>query len=338
VRTGEVVLREHPLPGALLTRVAASHVRVGTFQFFAARRDHDKVRALADYVIARHDPELVEDPDRYLGLLRRVAERQAALVAQWMLVGFIHGVMNTDNMTISGETIDYGPCAFMEAYDPKTVFSSIDAHGRYAYENQPHIARWNLARFAETLLPLIDATSTDRAIALATEVLDAFPDRYSHWWVDGARAKLGLSGADHGDEARATDWLAVLAAHTVDFTLAWRRLGDAAAGETQALASIFPEAAAIAPWLDRWRRRVERDQRAGTDRRVAMQRANPIYLPRNHRVEEALGAASGHGDLTPFERLLEAITQPFDERRGLERYAEPAPREFTARYQTFCGT
>ena len=194
VRSGEVVWRDQPLPGALLTRVAASHVRVGTFQFFAARGAHDTVRALAEYVIARHDPDLAADPDRYLGLLRRVASRQAALVAQWMLVGFIHGVMNTDNMTVSGETIDYGPCAFLEAYDPRTVFSSIDTHGRYAYGNQPLIARWNLARFAETLLPLIDSTSTEQAVARATEVIDAFPGQYASCWLAGVRAKLGLAG------------------------------------------------------------------------------------------------------------------------------------------------
>ncbi|MDX2166020.1 MAG: YdiU family protein [Deltaproteobacteria bacterium] len=338
VRSGETVWRDRPLPGALLTRVAGSHVRVGTFQFFAVRGQHDTVRALADYVIARHDPDLAADPDRYLGLLSRVAARQAALIAQWMLVGFIHGVMNTDNMTISGETIDYGPCAFMEAYDPATVFSSIDAHGRYAYGNQPAIARWNLARFAETLLPLIDPDSSAQAIARATAVIEAFPDHYATSWLDGARAKLGLHGADADDETLAADWLALLAAQQVDFTLAWRRLGDAAAGDAQPLTGLFADAAALTPWLDRWRRRAERDGRSGDERRDAMQRLNPLYIARNHRVEEALDAASTHGDLTAFERLVEVVSQPFDERRGWERYAEPAPREVTARYQTFCGT
>ncbi|MBX3023650.1 YdiU family protein [bacterium] len=338
VRSGEVVWREQPLPGALLTRVAASHVRVGTFQFFAARQRHDTVRALADYVIARHDPDLAGDPDRYLGLLRRVAARQAALVAQWMLVGFIHGVMNTDNMTVSGETIDYGPCAFMEAYDPATVFSSIDAHGRYAYGNQPAIARWNLARLAETLLPLIDPGSSERAIARASEVIDAFPADHGARWLAGARAKLGLADADDGDAALAADWLALLAAHAVDFTLAWRRLGDAAAGDEAPLAALFPDPAAPASWLERWRRRATRDGRTGADRRAAMQRVNPLYVPRNQRVEEALAAASAQGDLGPFERLLEVVTHPFAERPGWERWSEPAPREVTARYRTFCGT
>lgn len=338
VRSGEVVYRDQPLPGALLTRVAASHVRVGTFQFFAARGAHDAVRALADYVIARHDPDLAGGSDRYLGLLRRVAERQAELVAQWMLVGFIHGVMNTDNVTVSGETIDYGPCAFLEAYDREAVFSSIDAHGRYAYGNQPLIARWNLARFAETLLSLIDPTSTERAIACATEVIDAFPGEYAARWTEGARAKLGLADADDGDGALVADWLALLQAHAVDFTLAWRWLGDAAAGDPERLAGLFADPEAPAAWLARWSRRTQRDGRSGAERRAAMHRVNPLYIPRNHRVEEALAAASDHGDLAPFERLLEVVAHPYDERPGLERYAEPAPREVTARYRTFCGT
>ena len=338
VRTGEVVWREQPLPGALLTRVAASHVRVGTFQFFAARGAYDTVRALAEYVIDRHDPDLIADPDRYLGLLRRVASRQAALVAQWMLVSFIHGVMNTDNTTVSGETIDYGPCAFLEAYDPRTVFSSIDAHGRYAYRNQPLSARWNLARFAETLLPLVDPTSTAQAVARATEVIDAFPGQYSSCWLAGARAKLGLATADDGDEELAADWLALLEAHAVDFTAAWRRLGDAACGDDRPLALLFADPTALAAWLERWHWRAEWESRSGGERRAAMCRVNPLYVPRNQLVEEALAAASEHGDLAPFDSLLDVVIHPFDERPGWERYAEPAPREFTARYKTFCGT
>ena len=338
VRSGEVVWRDQPLPGALVARVAASHVRVGTFEFFAARGAYDTGRALADYVIARHDPDLGADPGRYLGLLRRVASRQAELVAKWMLVGFIHGVMNTDNMTVSGETIDYGPCAFLEAYDPRTVFSSIDTHGRYAYGNQPLIARWNLARFAETLLPLIDATSTTQAAACATEVIDAFLGQYRACWLAGARAKLGLETAEDGDEALAGDWLALLEAHAVDFTLAWRQLGAAAAGDERPLTALFADAAGPTSWLTRWYSRAAREARSGGERRAAMDRVNPLYIPRNHRVEEALAAASEHGDLMPFDQLLEVVTHPFDARRGCERYAEPAPREVTARYQTFCGT
>ena len=246
VATGELVYREAALPGAILTRVAASHLRVGTFQFFAARGEIDKLRLLAEYTIARHDPALAGTPGRHLALLRAVAGRQARLVAQWMNVGFIHGVMNTDNMTISGETIDYGPCAFMEAYDPATVFSSIDHGGRYAYGNQPHIARWNLARLAEALLPLMadgdDEAAVQQAVADVTAVIDAFPAWYAEALLQGQRAKLGLQRAadDVGDTALAEDWLALLQQHGVDFTLAWRRLADAAAGDAQPFVRCSP--------------------------------------------------------------------------------------------------
>ena len=338
VRTGEVVRRERPLPGAVLTRVGASHVRVGTFQFFAARGDTEKLRTLADYVIARHYPSLQERPDRYLTLLQNVAERQAALLAQWIAVGFIHGVMNTDNMAVSGETIDYGPCAFMEAYDPNAVFSSIDAQGRYAYGNQPMIARWNLARFAETLLPLIDAESSDRAVAQAMEVLNAFPIFYEGCRLARLHDKLGLTTTADGDADLADNWLELLAIQAVDFTLAWRRLADAAAGDFGPLKALFRDAAALQPWLDRWRQRVESEGVSLAARAEAMRLANPLYIPRNHRVEEALSAASEQGNLAPFERLFDAVTRPFMERPGLEGLAEPAPVEFTARYKTFCGT
>lgn len=337
VRTGEVVRRDRLLPGAVLTRVAASHVRVGTFQFFAARGDTEKLRTLADYVIARHDPELRERPQPYLELLRSVAERQAALLAHWTAVGFIHGVMNTDNMALSGETIDYGPCAFLEAYDPGAVFSSIDAQGRYAFGNQPMIARWNLARFAETLLPLIDAESSDRAIAQAMEVLGAFPDVYERYRLERMRAKLGLTTATDGDADLVDDWLELLAAQAVDFTQAWRRLADAADGDLRPLGALFRDSAALDPWLERWRGRVESEGASLAAKAEALRGANPLYIPRNHRVEEALSAAE-QGDLAPLERLLDAVTQPFTERPGLDAYAEPAPPEFTARYKTFCGT
>ncbi len=235
VKTGEQVIREQPLPGAVLTRVAASHIRVGTFQFFAARGENDKLRKLADYVIARHDPHLQGREDRYLALLRSVTERQASLISQWMCFGFIHGVMNTDNMALSGETIDYGPCAFMEAFNPGAVFSSIDRGGRYAYGNQPGIAAWNLARFAETLLPLIVTESTERAVQLATEVVQNFPELYGICWLKGMRAKLGLTAANDGDLDLAKEWLALLEQQRIDYTLAWRRLADAATGLTSGL-------------------------------------------------------------------------------------------------------
>lgn len=344
VATGESVYRERPLPGAVLTRVAASHLRVGTFQFFAAHAGPEQVRQLADYAIARHYPELLGTEDRYLGFLRAVAERQAALVAQWMQVGFIHGVMNTDNMGIPGETIDYGPCAFMEAYDPRAVFSSIDERGRYAYEEQPRIARWNLARLAETLLPLI-AGNEGHAISLATEVIDAFVARYQHHWLIGLRAKLGLRGqvnnGDSTDTALGESWLDLLHAQQVDFTLAWRRLADAADGNEAPLRALFTGQPGLDRWLERWRARCAAEDTghdAAATRAEAMRQVNPWLIPRNHRVEEALAAATDEGDLAPFEQLLNALQRPFVEDPALARYAEPAPGAFMASFQTFCGT
>jgi uncharacterized protein YdiU (UPF0061 family) len=344
--TGESVFRETALPGAVLTRVAASHLRVGTFQYFAARGDVEQVHRLAEYTIARHDPALVGSPRRFVGLLENVAERQAALVAQWMNVGFIHGVMNTDNMALSGETIDYGPCAFVEATDPATVFSSIDSQGRYAFGNQPVIARWNLARFAETLLPLLSDDEA-QATAEAMRVIDAFPLRYGHHLLQGQRAKLGLTRAgpadDDGDAALADDWLALLQANAADFTLAWRRLADAAAGEEAPLRALVADEAALDAWLARWRERCARDDAArpgsaAGDRAAAMRRVSPWLIARNHRVEEALAAASDDDDLGPFERLLDAVRQPYDEVPARAACAEPAPAAITARYRTFCGT
>jgi uncharacterized protein YdiU (UPF0061 family) len=356
--TGERVIREQMLPGAVLTRVAASHLRVGTFQYFAARREPERVRQLADYAIARHDPSLRDAPERYLAFFAAVARRQAALLAQWMNVGFIHGVMNTDNMTISGESIDFGPCAFMEAYDPQAVFSSIDHGGRYAYVNQPHIARWNLARLAETLLPLIDA-EPQRAVERATEVLDAFPGWFEAALRRGQRAKLGLgsvvpaepAGGENpwadpwadSDDALAGDWLDLLQRQRVDFTQAWRFLADAAAGTDGRLRALFGEPPELEPWLVRWRTRLAQADglapgAARPQAAEAMRRASPWIIPRNHRVEEALAAASDHGDLAPFEHLLQALHRPFDEHPDDAPFAEPAPAAVTACYRTFCGT
>ena len=270
--TGEPVQRERTLPGAVLTRVASSHIRVGTFEFHSSRGDVDRVRKLAAYTIARHDPALRSSPQPFLALLRAVAERQSALMAQWMNVGFIHGVMNTDNMTISGETIDYGPCAFMEAYDPAAVFSSIDRQGRYAFGNQPDIACWNLARLAEALLPLL-SDDQDAAVAMATEVIVAFPAMYRQHLLRGQRMKLGLSrGApddDRADAALADDWLALLHAGHADFTLAWRRLADAAAGDEAPLRALFVDAHAPDDWLARWRARCAREDGDAPDRAPA---------------------------------------------------------------------
>lgn len=335
--TGEEVFREQPLPGAILTRIAASHLRVGTLQYFAARKEHDLLRRVADYAIARHDSQLAGEPDRYLRLLSAVVERQAALIARWMGVGFIHGVMNTDNMTLSGETIDYGPCAFLEVYDPATVFSSIDLEGRYAYGNQPAIAQWNLTRLAEALLPLIDS-DVDRAVALATEVLQGFVQRYEAHRLAVFRRKLGLSdrGAISQDQLLINDFLGLLEQHKVDFTLAFRALSKAALGDAAQLRKLFePTLPALDSWLERWRQALPAG--AGFDTE-AMHKANPVYIARNYQVEAALAAAVAQNDFGPFERLLDVLRSPFDERVRDAAYALPASDEQATGYQTFCGT
>ena len=321
IGTGRPVQRETLLPGAVLTRVASSHLRVGSFQYASATADLDLLRRLANHAIARHHPEAADADNPYLALFEAVARVQASLVARWMLIGFIHGVMNTDNMTISGETIDYGPCAFMEAYDPDTVFSSIDHWGRYAYGNQPAIAGWNLARFAEALLPLL-SDNVEEGIALAENSFGAFRDEYDAVWTSGMRAKLGLHGdVDAGVvTSLVDDLLPLLNEKHVDYTSFFRKLSQAARGHAGP--------AGFDDWMSRWRA-------LGPDAE-SMDRANPIYIPRNHLVEEALTAATA-GDLDPLERLLVAVTNPYDERAGLERYASAAPEGFGP-YRTFCGT
>ncbi|MDQ3721787.1 MAG: YdiU family protein [Actinomycetota bacterium] len=335
VATGDDVARETTLPGAVLTRVAASHVRVGTFQYAAAQRDPRLVMRLADYAIARHHPRAAEAGNPYLAFFEAVVDAQASLIARWMLVGFIHGVMNTDNMTISGETIDYGPCAFMDAYDRATVFSSIDRGGRYAYANQPHIAQWNLARLAETLLPLFHADA-DTAHAAAIDVLQSFPERHRAYWTHGMRAKLGLTDEQAQDGALIDDLLALLHAQEVDFTSSFRALSSSLRGDAARARDLFAEPSAFDAWADRWRARLSSqtpDPRATAE---AMDRVNPVYIPRNHHVEEALAAATA-GDLGPFRELLDVLARPFDERPGLEPYAAAAPPSFGP-YRTFCGT
>lgn len=342
VATGESVMRDRLLPGAVLTRVANSHIRVGTFQYFAARGQIESVRKLADYVIQRHYPEVSETPQRYLSLLKVVVERQASLIARWMLVGFIHGVMNTDNMAISGETIDYGPCAFMEAYAPNTVFSSIDHAGRYAYDNQPSIGLWNLARFAETLLPILGHENTDKAIAEATAVLDTFMETFQNHWYDGALVKLGISPRDQVDCVGAAErslidsWFEFLSDNNVDYTLGWRYLADAADGKPSNLRSLTSNPAGLDLFLDRWR--ASFNDVPNAEVAIKMRAVNPIYIPRNHLVEDALAAASSDGNLTPFEDLLRCVRQPFAEVPGLAQHAMPASPDFTANYRTFCGT
>lgn len=339
VATGEQVFRERPLPGAILTRVAASHIRVGTFQFFAARQQTEQVRKLADYTIERHEPQLAGNNDRYLLLLRAVTEKQAALVAKWMLTGFIHGVMNTDNMAISGETIDYGPCAFMEAFDQNSVFSSIDTQGRYAYKNQPPIAQWNLTRFAETLLPIIDEEDPERAVPAVEKILNDFMVRYEELWLAGAQEKLGLESLDKdlaGDKKLADEWLSLLEAESVDYTLAWRRLADAAEDDEESLGALFSAAEPLKIWLGKWRQRINGQDAAETAKR--MRAVNPIYIPRNHLVEEALDAAAIESNLEPFQKLLAVLQNPFLEREDYVEFSQPASKKFTAEYQTFCGT
>jgi len=333
VVTGEPVFRESVLPGAVLTRVAASHIRVGTFQFFAARGEHDKVHRLADYVIDRHYPEIKGRENPYLELIDRVSDRQAALVARWMHVGFIHGVMNTDNMAISGETIDYGPCAFMDHYDPATVFSSIDSHGRYAYANQPPIAQWNLARFAETLLPLIDADST-RAIARATDIVNTFAEKYEQHWLTGMRAKLGLLSEEEADLNLATGFLTAMEGNKVDYTLAFRSLADAAVGKETRIRALFADPSSYDLWSEQWRARLSRDTAVPRERAEKMHLANPAFIPRNHHVEEALSAAVEQGDFRPFDTLLKILSHPFEDQPEFAAFAESPPGG-QGRYRTY---
>ena len=338
VATGESVLRERPLPGAVLARVAHSHVRIGTFEYFAARADLDGLRVLADYVIARDDAGIEHAARPYLALLQEVALRQAHLVARWMGVGFIHGVMNTDNMSLSGETIDFGPCAFLDAYDPGKVFSSIDAHGRYAYANQPHAAQWNLARFAETLLPLIDPDA-ERAAALARGVLERFPQCFLDRWLGVMRAKLGLGTAEAGDRELVDSWLDALHRNEVDFTLAFRRLADAAesAAGDGCVRALFADPNAYDRWAHAWRARLAREPSAGLARAQAMRRVNPLFIARNHRVEQAIAAAVERAEFTAFETLLAVLSRPYEATARHAEYADPpTPGERVLR--TFCGT
>ena len=337
VTTGERVFREEALPGAVLTRVAASHVRVGTFQYFAARGDVDGVRALLQYVIERHYPEARESDTPALWVLEAVARRQAALVAGWMLVGFIHGVMNTDNMTLSGETIDYGPCAFMDEYDPKMVFSSIDHNGRYAYANQAVIAQWNLARLAETLLPLIDLDQ-DRAVERATQVIEPFIREFDARILEGMRRKLGIAGALAQDAELIRRLLGHMQAAHADFTLTFRDLASAA-GETAAAAAVRARLGGtpgIDTWLADWQRRLEHEPQPAAQRAATMRAANPAFIPRNHRVQAALDAAE-RGDLAPFFRLLAVLKRPYEEQPEAAEYSTP-PEPAERVLQTFCGT
>ena len=338
LRTGETVLREMELPGAVLVRVAASHIRIGTFQFFAARGDMESVRRLADHAMARHDPEAAKAAKPYRAFLDGVIARQAHLIARWMQVGFIHGVMNTDNMSVSGETIDYGPCAFMDAYAPDTVFSSIDRGGRYAYDNQPGIALWNLTRLTECLLPLL-GSNEDEALAQGRDAIAAFAPAYLTAHLDGFRSKLGLAMRKEGDGALLQDLLDRLAAGRADFTLFFRLLCDAAVDSERdrEVRNLFIDPTAYDDWAGRWRARLSAEVGDGMVRRAAMRAVNPAYMPRNHRVEEAIEAAVVRDDIEPFERLGRVLARPFDDQPESSSYAEPPPFD-TSDYRTFCGT
>jgi uncharacterized protein YdiU (UPF0061 family) len=338
VTTGEQVVREDLQPGAVLTRVAASHIRVGTFEYFAARNDRDAVGQLLDYVITRHDPEARGADIPALAVLAAVAQRQAALMADWMSVGFIHGVMNTDNMAISGETIDYGPCAFMDIYDKNTVFSSIDHAGRYAYGNQPAIAQWNLARLAETLLPLIDS-DIEKAVELATAAVKDFMPAFDARFLTRMRRKIGLASEKESDVELISALFATMQSAGADFTLTFRRLARCADEPVNdaSLLELFAPSSGITDWLRRWRERLASEPQNATQRAAHMRRVNPAFIPRNHRVEAALEAASTHGDFGPLHQLLHILEHPYDDQPGCGEFEQPPlPAERVLR--TYCGT
>lgn len=340
ILTGETVRRELPLPGAVLTRVASSHIRVGTFQYFQARGDLEGVRLLADHVIARHYPHAARADRPYLALLDEVIGRQAALISDWMLVGFVHGVMNTDNMSIAGETIDYGPCAFMDAYHPATVFSSIDQMGRYAYGNQPGIAHWNLARLAEALLPLLDEDEK-QAVNKAQDALGAFGARFEAAFHEGLRRKIGLFSEREGDVELLKKLLHTMAENEADFTLTFRRLSlsdadEPAAGE-EAVRGLFRDPGAYDRWAGQWRQRISLEAQDGESRRAAMRAVNPAFIPRTHRLEAAIQAAVERDDFAPFNELVGVLSSPYKDQPAFSRYADP-PRPEERVLQTFCGT
>ena len=338
VTTGEPVYRETVLPGAVLTRVASGHIRTGTFQYFALRGDEKAITMLANYVIDRHYPEVKEAPNPYLKLLEEVMDRHARLVNQWLHVGFIHGVMNTDNMALSGETIDYGPCAFMDEFNRTQVFSSIDHSGRYSYGNQPQIVQWNLARLAETILPLIDKKQ-ESAAELAKEVIEVYSERFQEYWFSGMRKKFGLLTSEPGDENLIQSLLNTMQENEADFTLTFRRLCDAALDPKidRNLRNLFKDAGAYDNWSNNWRNRLSRESGSPEERTKLMRKVNPAVIPRNHRVEQVLNAAIEHLDYGPFEKLVEVLSSPYEELEGENEFMlPPKPEEHVM--QTFCGT
>ena len=338
VATGETVSRETHLPGAVLTRVALSHIRIGTFQLFACRGDKDGLRLLAEYIIARHYPEVAHADRPFRALLEGIVSRQAELVAKWLLVGFIHGVMNTDNVSVAGETIDYGPCAFMDEYHPGTVFSSIDQQGRYAYGNQARIAQWNLARLAEAMLPLL-GESNEETVAEAEKAVGEFGAKVDTAYHAGMRKKLGLLTARDEDPALVAALLTAMAENNADFTLTFRRLSDAVldpAGDS-AVRPLFAHPSAYDGWVARWRARIAEDVGGDSERQAMMRSVNPTYIPRNHRVEAVINAATEQGDFGPFVEIMEVLSHPYKDQPRFARYADP-PRPEERVMQTFCGT
>lgn len=338
VTTGETVIRDEILPGAIITRVASSFVRIGTFEYFRAKGDHASLLRLADYVIEHHYPDLRAAPNPYLTLLDTVIGGQAALVAQWMQLGFIHGVMNTDNMSILCETIDYGPCAFMDHYAHQRVFSSIDHYGRYAYNNQPDIALWNLTRFAECLLSLIDE-DTATAVDMAKERLECFGRTYQDYWLEGMRAKLGLDSAFDRDQGLIEELLDIMASENADFTQTFHRLStlDLDAPLDRELLDLFGHAEAFNHWVGKWRKRLRQEHSNDQTRRARMQERNPIHIPRNHLIEAAIRAAEDHGDFSVFHDLYEVLQRPYDYQAGKKAYMRP-PQPHEVVENTFCGT
>jgi uncharacterized protein YdiU (UPF0061 family) len=343
VTTGEPVARERLLPGGVITRVASSFVRVGTFQYFAARDEYEAVKQLADYAIEKSYPQLGEKENPYVAFLQAVVERQAALIAQWMQLGFIHGVMNTDNMSIAGETIDYGPCAFMDAYQHNQVFSSIDRNGRYAYSNQPSIGLWNLTRLAETLLPLLDE-DPEAAVDVARQVLEGYVTRYESAWLAGMRAKCGLTACSDakGDEDKTLieALLDVMADNRTDFTLMFyhlSRLADQPSEQDNDLRNLFDHPAQIDAWLEKWRKRLGIETQSNEARQETMQATNPVYIPRNHQIEAAIRAAEDQGDFSVFHQLHTVLQNPYVQQQGKDRYMQAPEPEEVVEY-TFCGT
>ena len=336
IKTGENVQREQELPGGVMTRVASSHIRVGSFEYAYKSKNQSLIKDLADYSINRHFPETADVENPYLAFFAAVCNEQASLVANWMSIGFIHGVMNTDNMTISGETIDYGPCAFMDVYDPSTVFSSIDKNGRYSYKNQPKILTWNLTRLAETLIPLVHKDQNE-AIKLLTEVLQLIKPVYTNYWLSSMRSKIGLSKEDQDDINLISQLLNLMKTNKVDFTLCFRYLSKALVGDIKSIKNLFKNDIAFDNWMTLWKERVS--QESISDEKIAssMNAVNPLYIPRNHKVEEALKAAVFDNNMKPFLKLHDILKNPYDEIKEFYEYEKPV-KSSSVRYKTFCGT